>query len=298
METKAHFVAVGGFVLAAVVTLVAVIMWFAGTDYASKEYYETDFTGAVTGLSSGTPVRYNGIDVGRVSELKFDPKDPRIVRVILEIRDDVRIHTDAVASMESQGLAGGSYVLIKGGQPTTPLLKRLPGQEYPVIQSVASSLEQLFASTPMLMARLNIAAERLIRFLDEKNRVRFEQILDNVESITSTVRGRNPQIQQTLDNLAADTRALESMLKNVDAAAVRANAALANINLLAGNLNDVVRNSKPQLAQLTSQGAANLTQLIIEARTMVQAMTKLANSLERNPQRLLTGESRGGYRPQ
>jgi ABC-type transporter Mla subunit MlaD len=79
---------------------------------------------------------------------------------------------------------------------------------------------------------------------------------------------------------------------------VRATAAINNIEALSGNLNDVVRNSKPQLAQLTSQGAANLTQLIAEARTMVQSVTRLANSLERNPQRLLTGESRGGYRPQ
>jgi phospholipid/cholesterol/gamma-HCH transport system substrate-binding protein len=292
METKAHFVVVGGFVLAAMVTFVLVVMWFVGFQTGTRfDYYETDFTGAVTGLGEGTAVRYQGIDVGRVSELKFDPDDPKVVRVIMEVRGGLPIHADSVASIESQGLAGGSYVLITGGTKEAPLLKRLPGQEYPVIRSKPSSLEQLFADTPLLMARLNIVAERFGKLLDEENRVAFKQILLNIRDTTGAVGKHNPEIEETLTNLAAGTR-------NLNAAMTRANVAIANIERLSANLDAVVKAGRPQLTQLTTQGAANLTQLIAEARTMVQSVTRLANSLERNPQRLLTGESRGGYRPQ
>jgi phospholipid/cholesterol/gamma-HCH transport system substrate-binding protein len=292
METKAHYVVVGGFVLAAMVTLVLVLMWFVGFQTGAQyDYYETDFTGAVTGLGQGTPVRYNGIDVGRVTELKFDPDDPKVVRVILEVQGGLPIHADSVASIESQGLAGGSYVLITGGTKEAPLLKRLPGQEYPVIRSKPSSLEQLFADTPLLMARLNIVAERFGKLLDEENRVAFKQILLNIRDTTGAVGKHNNEIEETLVNLAAGTR-------NLNAAMTRANVAIANVERLSANLDAVVKAGRPQLTQLTTQGAANLTQLIAEARTMVQSVTRLANSLERNPQRLLTGESRGGYRPQ
>jgi phospholipid/cholesterol/gamma-HCH transport system substrate-binding protein len=292
METKAHYVAVGGFVLAAAVMFVVVLFWFAGDQFAAEyDYYETDFTGAVTGLGQGTPVRYNGIDVGRVYELKFDKDDPRVVRVILEVQGGLPIHADSVASIESQGLAGGSYVLITGGTKEAPLLTRAPGQEYPVIRSKPSSLEQLFADTPLLMARLNLVAERFGKLLDEENRVAFKQILLNIRDTTTAVSRRNTEIEQTISNLAVASR-------NFDRLAVRANTTLSNVEQLSANLNDVVRRSKPQLTQLTTQGAANLTQLIAEARTMVQSVTRLANSLERNPQRLLTGESRGGYKPQ
>jgi phospholipid/cholesterol/gamma-HCH transport system substrate-binding protein len=182
-------------------------------------------------------------------------------------------------------------VLITGGTKEAPLLKRLPGQEYPVIRSKPSSLEQLFADTPLLMARLNIVAERFGKLLDEENRVAFKQILLNVRDTTGAVGKHNAEIEETLANLASGTR-------NLNAAMARATVAIGNIERLSANLDAVVRAGRPQLTQLTTQGAANLTQLIAEARTMVQSVTRLANSLERNPQRLLTGESRGGYRPQ
>jgi phospholipid/cholesterol/gamma-HCH transport system substrate-binding protein len=299
METKAHYAAVGGFVLAAAVALVVVLLWFAGAQYAQEyDYYETDFTGAVTGLGQGTSVRYNGIEVGHVNELKFDPNDPKVVRVIMEVQGGLPIHADSVASIESQGLAGGSYVLITGGTKDSPLLRRLPGQEYPIIRSKPSSLEQLFADTPLLMARLNVVADRFGKLLDEENREAFKQILLNIRDTTGVVGKHNADIEATLANLATGTRNLDTALHSVDLAAVRADTAISHIDQLASNLNDVVGASKSQLSQLTGQGAAQLTQLIAEMRTMVASITRLSNSLERNPQRLLTGDRGGGYRPQ
>ncbi len=298
METKAHYVAVGGFVLAAAFALVVVILWFAGAQYATEyEYYQTNFTGAVTGLGQGTAVRYNGIDVGHVNELKFDPNDPKIVQVILEIQSGLPIHTDAVASIESQGLAGGSYVLITGGSANTPILKRKPGQRYPIIKSKPSSLEQLFADTPLLMARLNVVAERFGKLLDEENRESVKQILINLRDTTGAVAKHNSDIEATLVQLNAATKTLNTALSHADTASVNADVALRNINQLAVNLNDIIRNSKAQLSGLTGRGAAELTQLISETRTLIASLTRLSQSLERNPQRLITGGQQGGYRP-
>ena len=211
METKAHYAAVGGFVLAAAVALVVVLLWFAGAQYRQEfTYYETDFTGSVTGLGQGTSVRYNGIEVGHVNELKFDPNDPKIVRVILEIQGGLPIHSDAVASIESQGLAGGSYVLITGGSKDTPLLTRGKDQRYPIIKSKPSSLEQLFADTPLLMARLNVVADRFGKLLDEENRDAFKQILLNVRDTTGAVGKHNADIEATLAQLNTATRELNS----------------------------------------------------------------------------------------
>ena len=298
METKAHYIAVGGFVLAAATALVVVLLWFAGAQYAQEyDYYETDFTGAVTGLGQGTAVRYNGIDVGHVSELKFDPDDPRVVRVILEIQGGLPIHSDAVASIESQGLAGGSYVLITGGSKDSPLLTRVKGQQYPIIKSKPSSLEQLFADTPLLMARLNVVAERFGKLLDEENREAIKQILLNVRDTTTAIGKHNGDIEATLAQLNTATKELNVVLSHADIASVRAGAAMGHIDELAANLNAIIASSRSQLSQLTGRGAAELTQLISEARTLVASLTRLSNSLERNPQRLLTGEHPGGYRP-
>ena len=78
METRANYVAVGAFVLACVIGLVVTILWLAGAQYSQEyAYYQTYFKGPVTGLGKGTVTRYNGIDVGHVTDLKFNPNDPQ-----------------------------------------------------------------------------------------------------------------------------------------------------------------------------------------------------------------------------
>src|SRR5439155_4191941 len=75
METKANYVAVGAFVLACVIGFVVTVLWLAGVQYSQEySYYQAYFKGAVTGLGKGTATRYNGIEVGRVTDLEFDPK--------------------------------------------------------------------------------------------------------------------------------------------------------------------------------------------------------------------------------
>ena len=132
METKANYVAVGAFVLACLIGLVVTILWLAGAQYSQEyAYYQTFFKGPVTGLGKGTITRYNGIEVGRVTDLVFDPNDPQSVIVTLQVQPNLNIREDSVASIESQGLTGASYVEISGGTKTSPLLVAKPGQKYP-----------------------------------------------------------------------------------------------------------------------------------------------------------------------
>src|SRR6201987_2260747 len=128
MATKANYVAVGGFVLACVIGLVVTILWLAGAQYSQEyDYYQTYFKGPVTGLGKGTTTRYNGIDVGRITELQFDPSDPQKVIVTWQVHPGLNIREDSVASIESQGLTGGTYVEISGGTAKSPLLVAQPG---------------------------------------------------------------------------------------------------------------------------------------------------------------------------
>jgi phospholipid/cholesterol/gamma-HCH transport system substrate-binding protein len=78
-------------------------------------------------------VRLNGIEIGRVTRIELDPKDPQLVRLILQVRNTVEIRTDAVASIETLGLTGASYVEISGGTLGSPPLVVVEGQQYPTI---------------------------------------------------------------------------------------------------------------------------------------------------------------------
>src|SRR5579872_2657653 len=102
METKANYVAVGAFVLLCVIGLVVSIMWLAGVQYAQEySYYTADFKGPVTGLGKGTVTRFNGIEVGRIADLEFNPNDPQAVIVTLQVQPNLNIREDSIASIES-----------------------------------------------------------------------------------------------------------------------------------------------------------------------------------------------------
>ena len=180
METKANYVAVGAFVLACVIGLVVTILWLAGAQYSQEyAYYQAYFKGPVTGLGKGTLTRYNGIEVGRITALEFDPADPQRVIVTLQVQPNLNIREDSVASIDSLGLTGGSFVEIAGGTPGAPLLVAKEGQRYPVIHTKQSTFAQLQQSAPEVVAKLNTAASRLNDLLNDNNRRAISHILSN-----------------------------------------------------------------------------------------------------------------------
>lgn len=287
METKANYVAVGAFVMAAVLGLVIALLWLAGAQYSEEfAYYRTYFTGAVTGLGDGTAVRYNGINVGHVSKLTFDPNDPKRVIVDLQIDPTLKIHTDSVASIASEGLTGGTYVEIDGGSKSAPVLhqKTMFG-DYPVIQSKVSTLQALENSLPEIMQKINKIADHVNAVLSDQNIKNFSGILASVNKTTQTVAARSDDIDKTLRNLSAGTDALKDDLNIAKIDLTNANGSLSKINKLADDADAAVN-------------GAQLDQMSVQIRDLAASMSRLSNSLKREPTGLIFGDRRKGYTPQ
>jgi phospholipid/cholesterol/gamma-HCH transport system substrate-binding protein len=286
METKANYVAVGAFVLACVLGFFVALLWLAGAQYSTEyAYYRTYFSGAVTGLGDGTVVRYNGINVGHVSKLTFDPNDPKRVIVDLQVDPTLKIHDDSIASIASEGLTGGSYVEIDGGSATAPVLERKMFGDYPVIKSKQSTLQQLEQSAPELIAKLNHVADRLSRALSDENLKNFSGILSNIKSTTDVLDARKHDIDTTLHNVSLASGKLNDDLDALHTTLGNANVAVTKVSRLADDADAAVN-------------GANLDQLSDQVRMLARSLTKLSNGLEREPTKLLFGDRRKGYKPQ
>src|SRR5690242_2795671 len=169
METRADYVVVGGFVIAILASLVVAVLWLARVQFnAPSNFYDVYFAGSVTGLVQGSTVRYNGIPVGRVTDIQLDSRNQQRVRVTVEVTTRTPIKTDAVASLEVQGLTGGAFVEISGGSPDAPALEREPGERYPVIASRPSGLQQVVTNAPEVLSRLITLADRFNQILGER----------------------------------------------------------------------------------------------------------------------------------
>lgn len=288
METKANYVAVGAFVLTCMIGVVVALLWLAGIQYSQEyEYFQTSFKGPVTGLGTGTTVRYNGIDVGRVTDLHFDPNDPQKVIAMLQVKPDLHIRQNSEASIESQGLTGGSYVEISGGTKDSPELVAAGRGQIPVIKSSPSTLQQLEQSAPELMDKLNRAADKINVLLSPENMKNFSGLLAHLNSTT----GNLDRITAPLARRAGE---LDAIVVNLSHASARLGPTLADAD---DSVKKFGKLSADADAFVNGEGLAQLSDLLHETRGMVVSLTRLSNELDRQPTRLFFGDRHKGYTP-
>lgn len=288
METKANYVAVGAFVLACVIGLVVTILWLAGIQYSQEyAYYQAYFKGPVTGLGKGTMTRYNGIEVGRITDLVFDPADPRQVIVTMQVQPNLNIREDSVASIDSQGLTGGNFVEITGGTPKSPLLVAREGQRYPVIHTKQSTFAQLQQSVPEVVAKLNVAASRLNDLLNDNNRRSISHILSSLDETTQVIARRSADIDATIANA-------NKAMANLTAASNSLRPTIEQVDLTVRKYGKVADDAD---AFINGDGLAQLSDLIGESRRLVTNLSQLSDQLNRTPTKLLFGDRRKGYEP-
>jgi phospholipid/cholesterol/gamma-HCH transport system substrate-binding protein len=315
METRADYVIVGGFVVALVVGLIVAAFWFARVEFGQHQaFYDIYFKGAVTGLVQGTVVRYNGIPVGRIDAIQLDPQDPSRVRVTVEINTNTVIKKDAVAAIEYQGLTGGAFIEITGGSKAAEPLEAEEDQRYPVIASKQSVLEQVTASFPEVMHKVLEIANQVSDLLNAENRKAIGATLDNISKLTDAAARHSGEIEQAIGDLSvtmhelretvADARGTLAAARRMVEPGGDASGALRSIDATArklgaaaDQLEALLQENRPGIREFTGRGLNQAEQLLSDARTLVMELTRLAQSLERDPTRILYGERRQGYQP-
>ncbi len=185
METKANFVLVGVMTLLAMVSALGFALWLAKVQLdRSYATYDILFD-SVSGLARGSPVRFNGVDVGQVVDIALSRSDPSLVRVRIEVSADTPVRRGTVARRESQGVTGVSFVGLEGGQPDGERLERDPETGYPVIPSEPSVVEGLIEDAPDLLNEAIALLRDIKAFTSDENRAAVARILKNVDGATA-----------------------------------------------------------------------------------------------------------------
>jgi len=312
METRAHYAAVGAFVLTMIILAVAAVLWLARgeltTQYARYDIY---FSGPVTGLRTGAAVEYNGVPVGKVAEVRIDPGNVELIRVTVDLDPNVAIKTDAAASVETNILSGVSFIQIVGGTQEAPLLLPQPGERYAVIRSHRSRLASVTARAPQLLEKLIDTTERVNAMLDEKNRAAFSESLDNLRAFSASLADRSKDLAELADNANSTVRAIHGFIDNVDKSYAgpdglgkQLSTAIADFDRVAKGLNDTnkqlqlaLQDVRPGLRSFSTQTLGDIGNLVGETRQLVTGLSRLSSGIERDPSRILFGDRREGYRP-
>jgi phospholipid/cholesterol/gamma-HCH transport system substrate-binding protein len=312
MEPKVNYTLVGVFIALLTAATVAGVLWLSRTDYRGiYDRYYTYMGESVSGLSTDSSVKYNGVDVGRVKEITLDPNDPEQVRLALDLVHGTPVKEDTVAVLETQGLTGITTVNLIGGSRGSPPLKARPGAHYPVIKSQPSFYAQLSRSMgrlmaneqmPLLLANLNSLTQETRGLVDAQSRENLKRILADLSQVTRVIAARRTELADSIAQSDAAFERFAALGKKLDDRLPELlEQASANLKSLQKMSDEVARTgtsvgsaldaSRGDIAQFTGQTLAQTGLLVAEVRQLTATLQRLASELEREPSALIFGRA-------
>ena len=306
MESRVSYTLVGVFAISLSIGLVSGLLWL-GQDAGERSYetYLAYMRESVSGLSPNAPVKYRGVDVGRVDTILLDPNNPERVQLTLEIASDTPMKADTLATLSVQGLTGLAFVELTGGSKESPPLSTQPGQPYPIIHSRPSLLVRMDDSVSLLLANLNSIALDLRALVDEDNRQAFGQFLTNTAKLSETFASREAQLarllsstERTMGNAERITADLPALTAQLTTQLPRLTSQLTeSVEALQDMARDISQTSRTVHALLTEQNVGHMAQqtlaevglLVGELRQLTASMQRFSQQMEQEPNVWLFG---------
>lgn len=324
MENRSNDLLVGSFVLIFVIAALGFVAWLTGRDVGGEaQTYEIYLRRSVTGLQTGSPVRYLGVPVGTVTDIRIDPETMNRVRVRIEVPQDTPIRTDSEARLEQQGLTGGVFVQISPGSDDAGLLYQVSNEDIPEIRSAPSQFGELLEAAPRLLENLINLSERATEVFSDDNIQALGSSMDELQKLSAELTKASARLVPLLDNADKTLTTYDQLGKNVDSrmtafldqtsgtvktiekATVDVYAEMTKTSQsiyqtseaaqkMVNTANKIVDANSGAIGDFTSSGLYELTYLFQELRGLISNLNLLAERLERGPTEFLFGGTANG----
>jgi len=298
MENKAHALAAGIFVVAIAALLVALAAWLT-RDNGERDLYEISTRETVTGLQSQAPVRYRGVDVGKVAWIGFDSKVPGNVLMRLEVDRDAPVTSDTFATLSYQGVTGLAFVqLDDSGQPAPRL--RGDDDHPPRIPLKPGLLSKLTSRGEVILDEVEKVAKSLGEMVGEPNQRRLATALDNLGTAAVDTSQLAKRLDATMDKrldpaLAEVSTTMRSVKQNADEvgkAAADFGTTARRLNEKDGPMDRLAEGTEALSHAADSFNSATLPRInrvTEDASRAVRQLSRTVNNINDNPQSLIYG---------
>lgn len=274
MNNRAYALVAGAFVLLLGAAIIIAAIWLTGTRVATRPYIVAT-NGSVAGLTPHSTVFFRGIAAGRVDNVRFDPSDPRRILIRIEVDDSIPVTRDAYAVFRLQGLTGASLLDLETTGTSRELLAT-SAQSPAYIPLHASLLDELSGSAPQLMGELQTLIASLNQLLNSDNRAHVARLLAQADAASAALTKLETDLDTETRRLPALTEHMQSTLTQLDKLTVSLDRLVATVQSTDRQVN---AETLPQLNQTLAQISAASDQI-----------RKLAASLRKHPQQLISGK--------
>ena len=293
-----NFTIVGAFVLVLGSVLIAAVLWLASGGAFQKKYdlYLAIMDESVSGLNLNAPVKYSGVDVGKVRQIRLDPRNPERVILLLAIERDTPVKVDTVAVLKTQGLTGIAYVELTGGARDAAPLLATEGSEYPVIRTKASLAARLENVLTTVLAKLDSTSNSLNSLLSAENQAAFKSALADIAIVAHTFAARKDTLDagmtsaaRTLDNASRASAQAGPVIERIGRSAAAIEKMGNEVAQTSASAGKTVDSVGADVNRFTSQTLPELERLLGELGTLSTSLRRLIEQTERDPRGLLFG---------
>ncbi len=299
MESRAHALAAGFFIIVLCIAAAASVWWFSESREPMREYVLVT-RGNITGLNLQAQVRYRGMAAGKVTDIVIDPDDYRNLLITISLREDMPVTKGTRASLGYQGVTGLAFVQLedKGTDPT-PL--QAEGGALPRLALEPGFMDRLTDTALEMLDRVRDIADSVSKYFDDDSLQRMHSMLENIDSAAKGINDTFAQAPVALtsinkafndENLAK----LSNTLANLERATSEATPAIADLRSTMAHA-DKLMVSLDDAAQITGnrimrQTLPQLNRLLEELTNTSVRLGRLIEEVELSPQMLITGRSK------
>ncbi|HEY1043406.1 MAG TPA: MlaD family protein [Telluria sp.] len=294
MENRSHALMTGIFTLVLLTAAVLAGIWF-NRDRIERVPYLIATTQSIPGLNPQATVRYRGLEVGKVGDIRFNTGLAGQILITLQLDPETPVTKTTYATLGYQGVTGIAYIQLDDDHTGSP---RLP------------SSEEKVAAIPLRPGFLDQLEKRGKAILDQTEELtkRANDLLspENQQAMLTAVN----KIGQAADQYAAIPAKLQPSIDRLPAAIASFDKAASDVSGLTDNWNKIANDlSAPDgpiarisqtadrvggsveaiVSEVELQTLPHLVDMADEAKTSLRAVKRTANTINDRPQSLLFG---------
>lgn len=303
MNTNVNYTAIGIAVLAGFIMMFGFAYWLLKpSNEDTLKHYIIYFDESVLGLNIDAPVKYRGINVGKVTRLRINPKNSEQVEVLISIEKTTPIKSTTIAKLTSQGITGLSYINLSLGDNNAPCLEAKEGEEYPVIKTAPSFFERFEQSLDNVSSKLAKTLTKTDELLSPQNQAELSRILRHTANFMEQM--EKLASDEAIADLHRTLQSLESSSRKVDATLPKIERFVENSilweNKISASLESImtsylgVRSSMAEFKGALQSGEFNikaisadvvpaLTNTLLDLQELMGRLNETLNHYERSP---------------
>jgi len=287
MENRSHALTTGFFTITLLIAAILFGLWF-NRDRVERAPYLIATAQSVPGLNPQAPVRYRGLEVGKVGGIAFDPQVAGQILVTLNINTDAPITRTTFATLGYQGVTGIAFIQLDDDKVGSPLLPT--NADHPArIPLRAGFFDQLEKRGKEILSQTEEVTQRLNNLLSPENQKTMLAAFSDVSETAQKYRDLPDKLQPTIDKLPALADQTQKTLNSVTALATDVNRLTTNLQAPDGPIARMTGTVDGVAGTLELDTLPQVNSLSDDTRASMRALRKTMNKINDRPQSLIFG---------